>query len=279
MAYSLSERAPSASNLTAKNRVWGFFENSNRTRPANRRKPSELRRKNRSTPTKTASGIPYWPSRDPIEEEGGVNLYGFVGNDPILNVDVLGQISWGDFVGTTASISLPPIWGITISGSVQGSKLESLSGGCCFDAEFAVSASVGVNVGKYVPVAKDAFVVEVGFQASKTWRVCQSSGGWTVQGNSTVSLSVFGTISVGAGSRTYNKTGTERVKGPYGIEHYKKTNYTKNGAFGSVEVKGTIDLDMDKFEFSGGRVTATLSLGYKIGWAKWSADGIYPIYP
>ncbi len=31
-----------------------------------------------------------WLSRDPLEEEGGVNLYGFVGNDPVSNVDVLG---------------------------------------------------------------------------------------------------------------------------------------------------------------------------------------------
>jgi RHS repeat-associated protein len=33
-----------------------------------------------------------WPSRDPIAEEGGVNLYGFVGNDPIWHIDVLGLI-------------------------------------------------------------------------------------------------------------------------------------------------------------------------------------------
>ncbi len=33
-----------------------------------------------------------WPSRDPIEEEGGVNLYGFVENDPTNQVDVLGNI-------------------------------------------------------------------------------------------------------------------------------------------------------------------------------------------
>ena len=39
---------------------------------------------------KTASGIPYWPSRDPIGEKGGMNLYGFVGNDGIDWVDVLG---------------------------------------------------------------------------------------------------------------------------------------------------------------------------------------------
>ncbi|MEI7911438.1 MAG: hypothetical protein WCK77_17535 [Verrucomicrobiota bacterium] len=38
---------------------------------------------------KSASGIPYWPSRDPIEEEGGMNLYGFVGNDGVDRVDRL----------------------------------------------------------------------------------------------------------------------------------------------------------------------------------------------
>jgi uncharacterized protein RhaS with RHS repeats len=31
-----------------------------------------------------------WLSRDPIEEEGGINLYGFVGNDGVSNTDTLG---------------------------------------------------------------------------------------------------------------------------------------------------------------------------------------------
>ena len=31
-----------------------------------------------------------WPSRDPIEEEGGVNLYGFVGNNGVNWIDLLG---------------------------------------------------------------------------------------------------------------------------------------------------------------------------------------------
>jgi len=34
-----------------------------------------------------------WPSRDPIEEEGGVNLYGFVDNNGINSVDPFGE--WG----------------------------------------------------------------------------------------------------------------------------------------------------------------------------------------
>jgi hypothetical protein len=34
-----------------------------------------------------------WPSRDPIGERGGVNLYGFVGNNSIYGIDYLGQTS------------------------------------------------------------------------------------------------------------------------------------------------------------------------------------------
>ena len=33
-----------------------------------------------------------WPSRDPIGEEGGMNLYGFLGNNGLSSIDLLGQI-------------------------------------------------------------------------------------------------------------------------------------------------------------------------------------------
>ena len=39
---------------------------------------------------KTASGIPCWPSRDPIGEVGGLNLYGLGGNSGVNGLDVLG---------------------------------------------------------------------------------------------------------------------------------------------------------------------------------------------
>jgi hypothetical protein len=35
-------------------------------------------------------GIQRWINRDPIKEEGGVNLYGYVGNEPTLMIDALG---------------------------------------------------------------------------------------------------------------------------------------------------------------------------------------------
>lgn len=40
----------------------------------------------------TASGRSNWPNRDPIEESGGLNLYGFVGNDGVNYWDLLGLV-------------------------------------------------------------------------------------------------------------------------------------------------------------------------------------------
>ena len=38
-----------------------------------------------------APGRSAWPSRDPIEEKGGINLYGMVGNNLVSLIDVLGH--------------------------------------------------------------------------------------------------------------------------------------------------------------------------------------------
>jgi|GEM_PF-3515865 len=37
------------------------------------------------------TGMGRWVNRDPIEESGGVNLYGFVGNDGVNGIDSLGK--------------------------------------------------------------------------------------------------------------------------------------------------------------------------------------------
>ena len=90
MAYFSTEPASQRRNLTGRNRVWDFFRLSNETHAANRRQPTQPRRKIRPAATKPVSGIPCWPSRDPIEEEGGENLYGFVRNNSINWSDILG---------------------------------------------------------------------------------------------------------------------------------------------------------------------------------------------
>jgi hypothetical protein len=39
---------------------------------------------------KTASGLGKWPNRDPLEEDGGLNLYLVAGNNMITEIDILG---------------------------------------------------------------------------------------------------------------------------------------------------------------------------------------------
>jgi RHS repeat-associated protein len=44
-----------------------------------------------------------WLNRDPIEEAGGANLYGFIDNEPISNVDLLGEKSLAEIGGDVKS--------------------------------------------------------------------------------------------------------------------------------------------------------------------------------
>jgi hypothetical protein len=90
MGFSLTSPAPEKSDPTAKNRVWGFFGETPQSHRENRPQPKQPRQGDPSSLTKTVSGRTYWPSRDPIEEAGGENLYRMVGNTAINKWDYLG---------------------------------------------------------------------------------------------------------------------------------------------------------------------------------------------
>jgi len=88
--------------VDAKNRVWKNFSSPPEIRPANRLPAQQPSRENGHYYDETASGMLFygfryydpetgrWPSRDPIGEEGGPNLYGFVGNDGVNAWDLFG---------------------------------------------------------------------------------------------------------------------------------------------------------------------------------------------
>ena len=89
----------------SKNRVWDFFAASHSCAGQNATFTQYPRPENEPTPTATASGARYygyrfyspemgwWLSRDPMGEGGGVNVYGFVKNNPVGDIDPLGL--WG----------------------------------------------------------------------------------------------------------------------------------------------------------------------------------------
>lgn len=57
-----------------------------------------------------------WIGRDPVEESGGANLYAFVGNSPINQVDALGQVP-------TSTITQGDVFGIKFRGKVIGTAV------------------------------------------------------------------------------------------------------------------------------------------------------------
>ena len=96
--------APENPHSVEKNRVGDFFADRAKSSRVNRLSAQQLRRENGHGYDETASGMFFygfryydsetgrWLSRDPIGENGGLNLYGMVGNDPVNAVDYLGQI-------------------------------------------------------------------------------------------------------------------------------------------------------------------------------------------
>ena len=88
-------RATRAGVRGLKNRTGVFCRRPATRAPVFGSQMPKLRRVAKLAATKSASGPSLWPSRDPIEENGGVNLYGYVNNDPINLFDPYG-LDWLD---------------------------------------------------------------------------------------------------------------------------------------------------------------------------------------
>jgi RHS repeat-associated protein len=98
-------------------------------------------------------GLQRWINADPIEEDGGLNLYGFVYNDPTDLLDLYGLDWWDDwqdwsegaseaFYGTLAG--LDPLGLVPIdpdNPNMQGGQYVGLAGGMCLGGSGEIKAA------------------------------------------------------------------------------------------------------------------------------------------
>lgn len=94
-----------------------------------------------------------WPSRDPIEEEGGVNLYGFVGNDAVDIVDLFGLATRGCNYIIVAGHTMPSVEKVLNEIVTQAAAWIKRSGGknryalvCCFSATLNTKIPAGNRI-------------------------------------------------------------------------------------------------------------------------------------
>jgi RHS repeat-associated protein len=102
-----------------------------------------------------------WLSKDPIEEEGGMNLYGYVGGDPVSYTDPEGLCPWcavGFAMGVWANIgiqlwnnggdwgALDP-WQVALSGLAGAASggLGTISGRLALRGSLSVGGAISVN--------------------------------------------------------------------------------------------------------------------------------------
>lgn len=131
-------KTPSCSQKTASR---DFFDSNRKYTYKIDRNPLKLQQDESDNRYETASGRGSWPSRDPIEEDGGINLYGMVANDPVNKWDKLGLNWFTDAIDAT---------GDYLSGNqgwVPGYGTEEAVQGAIDTSIDAVDTAVGAAVG------------------------------------------------------------------------------------------------------------------------------------
>jgi len=155
-------RASRACARGLKTRVWGFCRKPPTRAGENTAQTAKPHRVAKAPPSKTASGMRYYgfryynpqtgrfANRDPIEERGGVNLYGMVKNNPVNYWDYLG-LSLTFYTGGVAPkwANFGGISGATLSGWPE--QVATASGDAvAIKGRLSPSISIDSLLGAYV---------------------------------------------------------------------------------------------------------------------------------
>jgi len=113
-----------------------------------------------------------WINRDPIGEEGGLNLYGFVGNRTINRVDYLGNIEVGGGVNAGFGVHY-----YVIGGSLSITKVITTRCRVCVTLTLTVRFGPGIGVHAGIGGA-----VQVADSIQRGPSVTAGAGGWVAEG-------------------------------------------------------------------------------------------------
>ena len=185
-----------------------------------------------------------WPNRDPIEEEGGLNLYAMVSNDPVNAWDYLGlsEKKRRNCRSLTKNISIdfgggtlgPPVGWISLSGS------QSLS------------LSLG----------------------AETCEECCSDGTWKDVTRGIWSASFSGTVTLTGGPQfrgripgtSFRASGFIGIQGSLSGSGGGSVAITDDGCTGNVEGRGSVSFNLSGSLTGGGRLRVqSRRLGFDIG--------------
>ena len=158
-----------------------------------------------------SSAIGRWMSRDPLGEEGGINLYGFVLNDPVNGIDPFGL--WTFEVGISMNGQIGPInvnvnMGIAVDGHGNVGWVNTVGGGGGVGANASGGVSFSVSSGDCIqdlagPFGNASASLDAGLGGSVDAFSGPGSHGQTVAGGGfTIGIGAGGGWSVG-GTQTW----------------------------------------------------------------------------
>ncbi len=176
-----------------------------------------------------------WLSRDPIEERGGRNLYGYLFNDPIMRVDPLGQLALCDAIfdscleckcyGPRKSTIDRTTWCTTFKSKCENDLSPSV-------VKMAVEKALQeLGISGVTPQNGSSMKAQI---TQQDWQKIQSSGK-EIKGGITISADSAKRIDLGNGMELkiyFNADGTIEADvgyGTYGMKHAKDAYQYKKG--------------------------------------------------